>query len=94
MHEIQQPLVEEVAYFSDDSDTDFEAEAGGEADSDGTSTDSESNVDWLDTPQDGVFRFSPPSPPSKLRHELALDEEEDELPPFDEWYQDIARRAT
>ncbi|KAI0089075.1 hypothetical protein BDY19DRAFT_993308 [Irpex rosettiformis] len=29
----------------------------------------------------------------KFRHDYALDEDEDELPPFDEWYQDIADRS-
>lgn len=82
---------EEAVYFTDESDEDVEA------DSDELSpteeSDSESVFDCLDTPQDGVFRFTTASPPSKLRHEFVLEEDEEDLPPFDDWYQDIARRT-
>lgn len=31
--------------------------------------------------------------PLKVTNDFSLDEDEDDLPPFDEWYQDIAQRT-
>lgn len=86
-----QPEEEEAVYFTDESDEDVEVDSDELSQTEGS--DSESVFDCLDTPQDGVFRFAAASPPSKLRHEFVLEEDEEDLPPFDDWYQDIARRT-
>ena len=80
-----------TTYFADEKEVDTDGEL--EEMSPTEESDSESAFDCLDTPQDGVFRFSHLSPPSKLRHEFVLEDDEDDLPPFDEWFQDIARRS-
>ena len=62
----------------------------------------ESDSDMPDTPEEEIFRFTiaepikPPmilEPHAKLSHGFVLEDDDDDLPPFDEWYQDIAQRA-
>ncbi len=73
------------------------------------SDESDSNSEfWPDTPKEDVFRFTVsidpplsdlPSEPSlsntcyKVGNEFVLEEDDDDLPPFDDWYQDIAQRT-
>ncbi|KAI0700714.1 hypothetical protein BC835DRAFT_1326001 [Cytidiella melzeri] len=79
------------------------AEAESDSDMEGSvssPTDESDSEFEPDTPAElGVFRFvvsydcDPPlSCRSKVVRDFALDEDEDDLPPFDEWYQDIALR--
>jgi len=62
---------------------------------------SDSSSDTLVTPHDAAFPHVPSlpllkdTPPPELDERFFIDEDEDEdgLPPFDDWYQTIARRA-
>ncbi|KAI0346845.1 hypothetical protein BDW22DRAFT_464633 [Trametopsis cervina] len=84
-----------VSTISDDDElSSVDSEADEEFESTTEESDSESA---LDTPKDGVFRFMVPDDiPSAcptFGHDFALEEDDDELPPFDDWYQEIAQRA-
>ena len=86
------------AECTSDSESEDETETETETE---LSTDSESTYssDTLMTPQDEMFMEIPAA---LVKHEAApqpkasfyLDEDEDDLPPFDDWYQSIAQRAT
>jgi hypothetical protein len=80
------------------------AEVGTEEDLGMLSPVDESDSDMPDTPEEDVFRFTivdsrgPSAMPvlescTKFSHTFVLEDDEDDLPPFDEWYQDIARRT-
>lgn len=91
-------IMEDVDVDLEDNNDIIETETEIETDEEGFPTeesDSDSSCcECLDTPRDGTFRFAPTlvsSPPEK--HEFTLDEDEEDLPPFDEWYQDIASRT-
>jgi len=83
-------MLEDLVYV-EDVDTEEESDSQFS-----TESDSESG---LDTPTEGVFRFTvsdadlSASYDSKLGHDFILDDDDDDLPPFDGWYQDIAQRA-
>lgn len=74
-----------------------DAESSSDTSSD-SDTGSDASSDTLVTPQDDAFcapalPLLKDTPPPPLDARFCIDEDEDELPPFDDWYQTIARRA-
>ncbi|KIP12774.1 hypothetical protein PHLGIDRAFT_32674 [Phlebiopsis gigantea 11061_1 CR5-6] len=74
----------------------FDVDGGDESDEPETDSD-DASTDTPMTPQDGTFVDAPPplfgdgKPAGGVR--FHIDEDDEELPPFDDWYRDIAQRV-